>query len=186
MPRELTIFAAQYLVFIDAVLAAVVIVWNIRSWSQPKLVQYAGVAVLLLVLSYGFATIAGAVYSDPRPFTVDHVKPLISHAADNGFPSDHALLAAAVVALVLIVAPAWSVPFAVLAILVDWARVGAGIHHVSDVVGSTLLVALATLLALLAGHVVSSRLASRFPEATGGAWNRGAASVGSVKQRREL
>jgi len=143
VPANLTIFAAQYLVFIDALLAAVVILWRIRSWPRPRLLRYILIAVLLLLLSYVFAQLGGALYSDPRPFTQDHVRPLIAHAPDNGFPSDHALLAAAVVALVALVSPVWAVPFAVLGILVDWAPVGAGIHQVADVVGSSLFVVLA-------------------------------------------
>src|SRR5579884_3637252 len=118
MPADLTIFAAKYLVFIDAVLAAATIFLLIRRRAPSWLVRYAVIAVLLLVLSYVFAKIGAAVYTDPRPFTQDHVRPLIAHAPDNGFPSDHALLAAALVALVFVVAPLWSVPFAILAVLV--------------------------------------------------------------------
>ncbi|MGH2447883.1 MAG: phosphatase PAP2 family protein, partial [Chloroflexota bacterium] len=129
MPSDLTIFAARYLVFIDAALAAAVILWLL--WRRPvsSWVGYGIAAAVLLVLSVVFAHIGAAVYSDPRPFTQDHIKPLISHAADNGFPSDHALLAAAIVALVGMLSLWWALQFVVLGILVDWARVGAGIHH---------------------------------------------------------
>ena len=164
MPADLTIFAAKYLVFIDAVLAAATIFLLIRRRAPSWLVRYAVIAVLLLILSYVFAKIGGAVYTDPRPFTQDHVKPLISHARDNGFPSDHALLAAALVALVGLADPLWALPFVVLAVLVDWARVGAGIHHVADVVASSLFVALACGIALLLTPVIVPHLAPFLPE----------------------
>ncbi|HLJ68938.1 MAG TPA: phosphatase PAP2 family protein [Chloroflexota bacterium] len=168
MPSDLTIFAAKYLVFVDAVLAAVMILLAVRWWDRPRLFRYTVIALLILVLSYAFARVGAGVYTDPRPFTQDHVRPLIAHAADNGFPSDHALLAAAIVALVALVSPLWAAPFAVLGVLVDWARVGAGIHHVADVVGSSLFVALATGIALLATPLIVRRLAPVLPPSLGG------------------
>lgn len=36
--------------------------------------------------------VASKLYYDPRPFVAEHVKFLIAHPADNGFPSGHALL----------------------------------------------------------------------------------------------
>lgn len=158
MPASLTIFAAKDLVFVAAFLAAVVLFFLLRSKSRPALLRWAITAVLILGLSYVFAKIGAALYTDPRPFTVDHVKPLISHAPDNGFPSDHALLAGAIVALVALVSLWWALPFVVLAVLVDWGRVGSGVHHVSDVVGSSVFVALATVVALIVVHWLSPYL----------------------------
>ena len=163
MPTDLTIFAAEFLVFIDAVLAAALLLWLLLPRSRAAVVRRVLMAVITVVLSYVFAHVGAALYNDPRPFTTDHMKPLISHAADNGFPSDHALLAAAVVAVVLLVSPLWSVPFVVLAFLVDWARVGAGIHHVQDVVGSSAFVALALAVAWLAGPPLARLLQPYLP-----------------------
>lgn len=163
MPNDLTIFAAKYLVFIDAVLAAALLAYLLLQRPRPTILRSAVTIALLLVLSFVFAKIGAAAYSDPRPFTTDHVKPLIAHAADNGFPSDHALLGAAIVAAVLLVSPIWALPFVVLAVLIDWARVGAGIHHVVDVLGSSVFVALATLIAVLAAPPIARWLATRLP-----------------------
>jgi undecaprenyl-diphosphatase len=180
MPADLTIFAAKYLIFIDAVLAAVVLVWLLARRSRLTVLQWFLATVVMVVLSYIFAHIGAAMYSDPRPFTQDHVKPLITHAADNGFPSDHALLAAAIVAAVLLAAPLWIAPFVILGFLVDWARVGAGIHHVQDVAGSTLFVALATLIAF-----VVVRLALPYLPASWGVEGERDGSVLS-RERRQL
>lgn len=166
MPADLTIFAAKYLIFIDAILAAVVLVWLLGRRSRPTILQWFLAAVVMLVLSYIFAHIGSAAYRDPRPFTQDHVKPLITHAPDNGFPSDHALLAAAIVAAVLLASPVWIAPFVILGFLVDWARVGAGIHHVQDVVGSTLFVALATLIAYVVVRLAVPHIPASWSGAT--------------------
>jgi undecaprenyl-diphosphatase len=156
VPDDLTIFAAKYLVYIDAVLAAIVILWRFRrDWTRERMVRWVVTVILLAVIAFFLATIGSAIYNDPRPFTQDHVKPLISHAADNGFPSDHALLAAVIVAAVALVDVPLALPFVVLAFLIDWARIGAGIHHVGDVIGSSGFVALATLIALLIANPIS-------------------------------
>jgi len=143
MPSDLTIFAASKLVYVDAVLALAVVVFLMYREPRISVVRWLVTVAAMLVLSFVLAKIGAQVYSDARPFTTDHVKPLIAHAPDNGFPSDHALLAAAIVAAVLLISPLWAAPFVVLAVLVNWARVGAGIHHVGDVLGSSLFVAFA-------------------------------------------
>jgi undecaprenyl-diphosphatase len=169
MPADLTIFAATYLVFIEGVLAVAALALVFYRQPRSGLVRRAVTAALILVLSYVFAQIGGAVYNDPRPFTQDHVKPLIAHAPDNGFPSDHALLAAALVALVAVAGSWLAIPVAVLAVLVDWARVGTGIHHVADVVGSSLCIALATLIALAVAPTVVRWISPYVPRALSGA-----------------
>lgn len=168
MPADLTIFAAKYLVFLEALLAAGILAAVLLPRPRTEWVRWVLLTGITLVLAYAFAKIGSAVYSDPRPFVVDHVRPLISHAADNGFPSDHALLAAALVAMVAFVRPTLALPIALLGILVDWARVGAGLHHVTDVAGSTLFVALGAAIALMVAPAVIRVLLPYLPEWAGG------------------
>jgi len=52
----------------------------------------------------------------------------------------------------------------VLAVLVDWARVGAGLHHVADVAGSSIFVAVAAVVALLVAPVFMRLVTPRLPE----------------------
>jgi undecaprenyl-diphosphatase len=156
MSVALTIFAANILVFVSLALAVptlAVLLMRARRRVPAWLLSAATTLLLSLVL----ARVAGMLYDDPRPFVVEHVTPLVPHAADNGFPSDHALLAAAIVALVFLARPKASLPFAVLAALVDWARVASGVHHVIDVVGSSAIVAAA----LVVGWLVQIRARAR-------------------------
>ncbi len=164
MPADLTIFAAKYLIFIAGILAAAFLA--IRLWQQPRLsiLYWVLAAGMVLVLCFALALLGGALYKDPRPFTTSHIAPLVPHAANNGFPSDHALLAAALVALVALVDILWTLPFVLLAVLIDWARVGAGIHHVIDVVGSSVLVAIAAVIAVAVARLLIGRLAEVLPE----------------------
>ena len=47
----------------------------------------------VLVTAYGVPLVGGAAWVDPRPFVVDGRAPLVPHADDNGFPSDHTTVA---------------------------------------------------------------------------------------------
>lgn len=149
MPADLTIFAASSVVFLEALAVAVIVLALLYRAPRADLVRW-GVAcgVMILVASVA-AQIGGALYTDPRPFVVGHYRPLIAHVADNGFPSDHALMAAALVAAVALVRVRWAMVVLPLAIVVEWARVGAGLHHPIDVVGSDLCVAFGVLVAVV-------------------------------------
>ncbi len=49
----------------------------------------------------GLVKLGGLLYAHQRPFVVHHVLPLVAHAADNGFPSDHSAAAGLAVDLEL-------------------------------------------------------------------------------------
>jgi undecaprenyl-diphosphatase len=94
---------------------------------------------------------------------VEHFRPLIPHEADNGFPSDHALLAAGIVAAVGFARLLWVLPFGLLAGLVDWARVGVGVHHPIDVLGSDAFVLLGVVVALVVAAAITARVLPYVP-----------------------
>lgn len=149
MPADLTIFAANYLVFIEGVVAAALILVLLYRTQRTRIVSWAIAVSVMVIVAYIAAQIGGAIYDDPRPFVAGHFQPLISHAPDNGFPSDHSLLAAALLAAVALARVRWALVILPLAVLVEWARVGAGLHHPIDVVGSDLCVAVGVPAALL-------------------------------------
>jgi undecaprenyl-diphosphatase len=166
MPSDITIFAASYLIYIDAALAAGLVALTLYRRPRTAALHWVVVICVTAVIAFVCAQIGAAVFNDPRPFTQDHVKPLIAHAADNGFPSDHGLLAALVVAAVLLLDLRLVAVFVVLGAMVDWARVGAGIHHVIDVVGSAGFVVLGLVVGYALGpaivRIAEARLPKRF------------------------
>jgi len=95
------------------------------------------------VLSFSLALVAskalGKIYFNPRPFVVENFKPLIDHAPDNGFPSDHALLVGALASMVTVYYRKYQIWFWALAILVATSRVYVGVHHTIDVVTSLVI-----------------------------------------------
>lgn len=102
---------------------------------------------LSLILSFALSRIAGALYYNPRPFVVNGTEPLIPHAPDNGFPSDHTLLFAALAAIAWHFDKRVSVGLWIAAVGVGAYRVYASVHHPLDILGSIGIALIGTSLA---------------------------------------
>ncbi|MCL5017285.1 MAG: phosphatase PAP2 family protein [Patescibacteria group bacterium] len=129
------IFSAKYLYLIGLIIA---IIW---FWKLPKEKKRMAIlfGAIALPTIYIISKISSLLYFDPRPFVSGHFTPLIPHAPDNGFPSDHALLVSAIASIIFPFNKKISIFVWLIAILVGTARVFAGIHHPIDIVGSILI-----------------------------------------------
>ncbi len=95
----------------------------------------------------GFAVVAGMalafgleqVLARPRPFVALGLSPLFAHAANTSFPSDHTLLGVALATPFLKRARWFGLGLLALALLIGLARVAAGVHYPSDVLGGAML-----------------------------------------------
>src|SRR3954449_11150119 len=97
-----------------------------------------------------------------RPFASDpsHVRLLIPHAADAGFPSDHATAAFAIATALLLRDRRYGLPALVLAAVLAVGRVAAGVHFPSDVLAGA---ALGASVALILTTHHPRRLRARIP-----------------------
>jgi undecaprenyl-diphosphatase len=75
--------AAQWLIVLPLALVLWVIVRR-RRWRADFLEAAVGG-----LLTIGLVKLAGMAYFHARPFVVYHVRPIVPHAPDNAFPSDH-------------------------------------------------------------------------------------------------
>ena len=132
MADTLARFAADYLVYF----AIFVVAW---LFLRPLSLRPFLAAVTAAVFAVGFAALIGAVYYVPRPFVVEHFTPLIQHAADASFPSDHLAAMGSVVAAAWMVARRLALATAAAALVVAFARVYVGVHWVTDVAAGFLL-----------------------------------------------
>ncbi|MBW4061685.1 phosphatase PAP2 family protein [Candidatus Saccharibacteria bacterium] len=140
--NQLIVFCAKYLLILSLVLVA--IFWlRLDSDNKKRFAVEAIVGGLLALL---LAKIASHLISDPRPFISGHFTPLIPHANDNGFPSDHALITSFLAFLVWPFSRRVSLALLVIALTVSSARVAAGIHHPIDILGSFIIAAGAVLI----------------------------------------
>jgi undecaprenyl-diphosphatase len=129
----LVVLCAKYLVY---VVVAAGLLFLAFSKERGRL----GVsAILSMGLAYGLGKVAAYLWYDPRPFVVGNFAPLIPHAANNGFPSDHMLLGAAIASVVFAHNRPLGLVLWGLALAVGAARVLGGIHHTVDLAGSIVI-----------------------------------------------
>ncbi len=166
---------AQRGIFLLPLTAGGVALWPKRGYSPARRAVVAG--VLSVAFAALFMVALGAVIDRPRPFVVLPIQPLFAHIADSSFPSDHALIGVAFVAPFL-----WRLPrvggwLVLWAVAVGIARVAAGVHYPSDILGSAVLATFSSVLGLMAGSLLIQRLPPAM--ATGLGLER-------LKQRRSL
>lgn len=126
---------AEYF-YIPVALVALYFLWTEGKIKRKSIIIF---AIISLPLTLAIARVAGHFYYDPRPFMVGNFTPLVPHAADNGFPSDHALLVSAIAALVFVFNRKNGIIMGILALLVGYFRVASGVHHWIDIAGSFLI-----------------------------------------------
>ena len=124
---ELARIAADYLVLFGALVLA----WLYLRQQSLRTFIAASLAALVAV---GIAGLIGQVDYVPRPFVAEHFAPLIKHAADSSFPSDHLAALGGICGAAWFTARRLSVATAIVAVAVAFARVYVGVHWVTDVV----------------------------------------------------
>src|SRR4051812_12561990 len=132
-------------------------------------------ASVAAVLSAGLGLAAAKVISElvdrARPFVADpHGVHLFSaHAADPGFPSDHATAAFAIAVAILLRKRSWGIAALVAATVLAVSRVALGVHYPSDVLGGAIVGAAAAL--ILWTPPLRTRI-DRLADWSGGYWDR--------------
>src|SRR5205085_4583351 len=94
LTREGAIICAVVVVYLLGLAWLVVVTWQRTTLTAATAARI----VALGVLAYLVTKVLAHVIIDPRPYVVTHTRPLIPVARDNGFPSDHVLLAAVLTA----------------------------------------------------------------------------------------
>ncbi|HET7590842.1 MAG TPA: phosphatase PAP2 family protein [Solirubrobacterales bacterium] len=146
-------------------------------------------ASVAAVLSAGLGLAVGKAISElvdrARPFVADpHGVHLFSgHAADPGFPSDHATAAFAIAVAILLRKRGWGIAALIAAAVLSVGRVALGVHYPSDVIAGAALGSAAAL--VLWAPPLRARI-DRLADWIGGYWDRviewGADSVAGMRQ----
>jgi undecaprenyl-diphosphatase len=127
------IFCGTYLIW---AIALVGFIYLIQSHKRKRIALF---AVVVLPVTYILGKIIGAFWYDPLPFVENGTTPLIAHVANNGFPSDHMLLAGAIASVVFAYNRPLGIILWILAVVVGVARVLAGVHHPIDVIAAAII-----------------------------------------------
>lgn len=129
----LIIFCAKYLLWV-IVAAALGFLFFSHEWKRLSIF-----AAVSLALVYAAGKVAGMLWYNARPFVVSGTTPLVAHAANNGFPSDHMLMGGAIASIVFVYNRTLGIALWVLALAVGAGRVLSGVHHVVDVLASIVI-----------------------------------------------
>ena len=144
MTEILIITGAKYLVALPVVVLA--IYFFFIPAAQRK--RFVFLVALSLLLAYIFARIAGLFYQHIQPFALEGFEPLIPHAVDNAFPSDHVVLTGALATVAFLYSRWLGVGLWALALGIGLARVWAGLHYPVDILAGAVLSVIAVSLAV--------------------------------------
>lgn len=111
-------------------------------------------AGLSAAVALGIANVISALVDRPRPFVgdPDGVHLFVHHAANAGFPSDHATAGFAIAVAILLRSRRWGFVAVAMAAVLAVSRVAIGVHYPTDVAAGAALGS-ATALALYAAPV---------------------------------
>ena len=136
---NLIIFCAKYLVFVIPLI--VIYVWLHLAKSSKK--QFLITFILANIAATVLAMIFSKLHYNARPFVSDGTPALFSHGTDNGFPSEHTVLAMTLTSMIYYYNRKLAALALVITILVGWGRVAGHVHHGIDILAGILIGALA-------------------------------------------
>ncbi len=157
--------AIHFLIAEQAVyLAPAMLVWLWIIGEEDDRRAAAG-ACLAALIGLAIAAATSALWYSPRPFADGLTSNFLRHAADSGFPSDHATLLFSIGYALLFSPPVlwrplWVLPLG-LAFAVSLSRVYLGAHYPIDIAGASILgAACAALLASGPGRRIRNAITS--------------------------
>ena len=132
------IFIAKYL-FIMSVVAYLVFSFALWRTNMQKFKYFFMLSLFSFLLTYTVGKILSFIISDPRPFVVENIPPLITHTANNGFPSVYTLTTIAIASVVFAYNKTLGIVLFLIALTIGTARVLAYIVHPVDIIGAILI-----------------------------------------------
>lgn len=132
--------------------------WIGRSEPSARKVALSVWAALAAVVALVLVQPIADAANEARPFVVLHFTPLITHARDAGFPSDHATGAGAIAAGLLFVSWRLGLVTSLLALLIAFSRVYVGVHFPQDVLAGLALGAVVAVLGVFLVVPVLTRI----------------------------
>lgn len=136
------VFCAEYLIYGLFLVAAIVAGLLVRrkQWTSIALLG------VNLVASFAAVRLLALAHASSRPFVDHDITPLIDHAANQSFPSDHTAAAFAVAFGIVAFTRHKAIGFAAIGVaaLIGYARIAAGVHYPFDIIGSIVACAVVT------------------------------------------
>lgn len=136
----LYIIGAKYLFIIPVILGLWVFLKS-SKFLKKELLKF---SIPTLGITFIIGKILNHYIYNSRPFVKEGFSPLIAHAPDNGFPSDHMLLVASIAMIITFYNKKLGMWLWILAILVGISRIAVGVHHPIDILASAAIAILSS------------------------------------------
>ena len=134
---SIVVFFAEYLPYI-LVVTIVWLVWKGTLDMRQKFYMLSVVFFSAFFARFGFASLIRFFYHRPRPFLAFHIQPLFPESSYS-FPSGHASFFFALAFAIYFYNKKWGMWFLVATILITTARVIAGVHYTTDILGGAVV-----------------------------------------------
>ncbi|MEX0881569.1 MAG: phosphatase PAP2 family protein [Candidatus Saccharimonadales bacterium] len=151
------IFLANYLIFVIGLMAVFV------AYKAKKRREFILALVLAGILALDLSVLAGTLYYNPRPFVSQGIEPLISHGPDNGFPSQHTVIAMTLTSVIYFYRRQIGAVALALTLLVGAGRVWAHVHSWIDILGGLVVGAIAGYAGVILAKFMLAKLSARRP-----------------------
>lgn len=133
--ENLIIFLGKYLILVPPLLI-ITTFFLLDKHDKKRILLVCFVGGILSLL---LALLASQIYFNERPFVVRGIEPLIPHEPDNGFPSNHFLLASTISSVLFLFSKRISVISWIFTLLIGLGRVLAFVHNPIDLLGSLII-----------------------------------------------
>lgn len=141
----LVVFSAKYLIYLIILIAVITFISSKSALRK----NFAKLSILALPFTYITAKVLSFFIYHNRPFVDQNISPLIKHAADNSFPSDHTLLAMTISSIVFFYDRRTGSILFILSICLGLGRILAKVHYPIDILASTVIAVTASFVASL-------------------------------------
>ena len=135
---SLIIFFAKYLLYFVAFIFGLFIFQSWRKGNISKLYSYGMAVLTAIVARFGLASLIRFFFHRPRPFLVFNISHLINNN-EYSFPSGHTIFLFALATATYFFNKRLAYFLYISGILIGLARVAAGVHYPSDIVGGIVL-----------------------------------------------
>ena len=129
----ITVFLADYLIFVVVLLALFVLYKTKKKW------EFILAVALAVILAWDLVALFEALYYHPRPFVSQNIEPLVVSGTDSGFPSQHTAIAMALATVIYFYNRSAAALALGLTLLIGVGRVLAHVHSWIDILGGLMV-----------------------------------------------
>jgi undecaprenyl-diphosphatase len=141
--QDLSKFLASDLIYVLAGIFVIFMIWTFLK----KGLNIVKLSIFALPTIFILSRIASFLIKTNRPFVEYNLTPVITHTADNGFPSDHTLAAVSMALIIFSESRILGSIFLLGAALIGYGRFTTNLHNPIDIIASFVIAIIGIIIA---------------------------------------